>query len=739
MWALIKIIERLFTFYIHLINIIMKKQIISHAIVLFILHTIFIFSCSKNTETFQIEKQSNRPAWLDDIPLILVGGWDSEPATQRRWNYAAIDIIDAYEERMSEETVINLKEKGITLVINHYFKGYGIEGEYMESSRKFAELCHKHGIRVGVYISNTINHEKILSEEPRAQEWLVPDYSGQPVTYGRQTFRSIPYIGHPGYQKYIKKVLKKAIIEAKVDLIHFDNSCMYALPQFFHHPLAVEQFRDFLKNKYTADQLKNRFDLNNVMHIIPPKHTDFQGPLQDPLFQEWTDFRCHKTGEYLMEMRRYIKELNPNVVVESNPHGVTGLNTAWIRGIDWPRVLSPTEVFWNEGQNDPGVKANGALDNRIRTYKVGRIMNNLCFVRTAHDKLMMAEAMAYNQNCFGYVGDILGPKSWSEEVTRYINFFQHHFEYYKHTENIAPVAILRTFPTMAYSPYDTQYSTILFEQALIQNRIPFNIIFDLHLEKNLSEYKVLVLSDQDCMSDEQIQQIQAYVKAGGGLIITGNTSLYNEWRRRRHRLGLRDLFHEDLPYPPGAKMTRDQSTGIAFELYSHSSLTRELTGFTEKKIAEVRGQYGNGRVVYIPHVIPGLNKPSDTPPTGQYWKLPKNHQELVDAIRWASGEPFPIEIKAPLHVTMEWLWQRDKDRMLIHLVNYDTKNFPTVNNISVEMKIPDEKHIKEIIIFSPDVEVNFKGDKLFFHIINGWLKFSVPRLHMYNLVAILYE
>jgi hypothetical protein len=49
--------------------------------------------------------------------------------------------MKAYEERMSEETAIKLKEMGITVVITHYYKGYG----------------------------------------------------------GTQTFRKIPYIGHPGY------------------------------------------------------------------------------------------------------------------------------------------------------------------------------------------------------------------------------------------------------------------------------------------------------------------------------------------------------------------------------------------------------------------------------------------------------------------------------------------------------------------------------------------------------------
>lgn len=686
-----------------------------------------------------LEKSTQRPKWLDEIPLVVAGGWDSEPATQRRWGRLAIDYMNEYEKRMSEEAVIKLKEMGITVVITHYYKGYGIKGEeaYMENTRKFVEFCHKHDLHVGAYIGNTICYEQFLLENPKAKNWLVPDYLGEPVVYGgTQTFRKIPYIGHPGYQKYIKKVLKKAILEAKVDLIHFDNSVQYGRPRNFHHPLAIEQFRDFLRNKYTPEQLEDRFDFRNVKYILPPKFRGTPQPIQDPLFQEWTDFRCQKVGEYLMEMRRYIKKLNPDVVVESNPHGVKGINNPWTRGVDWPRILAPTEVFWSEGEGEPGVLENGSLVSRIRTYKTGRIMDNIGLVQLGHNRLMMAETMAYNQNCLGYIGALLSPNYWDEETIRYVKYFHDHFPYYKHTENFAPVAVLRTFPTMAYSSYDTQYSTILFEQTLIQMHIPFDIIFDQHLEEDISKYKVLVLANQDCMTDAQIERLGAFVEAGGGLVITGNSSLYNEWRRRRHRLGFRDLFQEDLPFPPGTKISQ-HPWSIDSKWYRHSSLVHELEGFTEEETGQIRGEYGKGRVAYINHIKPGLNKPSSTPPTSEYWKLPENFQELEDAVRWAAGEPLPIDVKAPYYVTMEWLWQMESNRMIIHLVNYDVQNQPIVNDISIRLKLAEGKQVKDINIFSPDTEV--KDGEVSYQTDNGWLCFSVPDLHIYNMIAIQYE
>lgn len=676
---------------------------------------------------------SQTTSWLDDMPIVVVGGWDSEPATQRRWNDVTVDYLNDYRQQNSEEAVIKMKEMGVTLVINHYFKGYGIEGEgaYMEDARKFAGLCHKHGIKAGAYFGDTFCYEQFFLENPKAIDWIVPDYLGEPVRYGgTQSFRMRPYIGHPDYQKYVKKVLKKAITEAKVDFIHFDNSCSFGLPQNFHHPLAIEHFRNFLRQKYSPEQLDDRFDFTDVSYVMPPKYRGTPQPVQDPLFQEWTDFRCQKVSEYLTEMARYIKELNPEVVVESNPHGVTGDNTAWTRGVDWPRILAPTEVFWSEGEGDPGVREDGSMATRIRTYKVGRTMKNKSLIQLGHNKLMMAETMAYNQNCLGYIGARLSVFHWDDDAIKNVRFFHDNFQYYRKTESIPETAILRTFPTMAYSSSDIQYSTILFEQTLIQTKIPFDIIFDRHLE-GLEKYKVLVLADQECMSDEQIEAVRKYVQNGGGLVITGRTSLYNEWRRRRNSLGLRDLFKEDLPYPPATKVSQGP-WAIDSKWYRHSSLIKDIEGFTDENKEMVRGEFGKGRVVYIPYVKPSGKKPSSLPPTNQYWKLPENYNALKDAVKWAAGNSLSLEVDAPLFVTMEWLRQPAENRTLIHLVNYDFRNNPIVKNINVRMALPGGKDLNEIIILSPD------RDKVTvpFQVREGSLYFTIPELQLYDLIAI---
>ena len=67
---------------------------------------------------------------------------------------------------------------------------------------------------------------------------------------------------------------------------------------------------------------------------------------------------------------------------------------------------------------------------------------------------------------------------------------------------------------MAFNNERPYQGTFLFEQALIQAKVPFDIIFDRHLT-DLSRYRVLVLADQECLSDEQMDQVRAFVNRGG--------------------------------------------------------------------------------------------------------------------------------------------------------------------------------------------------------------------------------
>ncbi len=625
-----------------------------------------------------------RPAWLRDEPLIIVGGWDDMPIFRRRVGGNPVWQEEDYRREHTEEAVEKLKELGVTMAVIHFYKGFGLaaEKEHMDDARRLAALCKKHGLRVGVYIGSTIAYETFLLEKPDATAWFVQPFLGRPVLYGDQTFRKRAYFMHPGYREYMKEVLRIAIQDLMVDLIHFDNTSMQAQAPIFLHPLAVSDFRDYLRKKYSPEMLKRRLGFSDVRYVEPPEVDRVPSVINDPMWQEWAGFRCAQLTAYYGEMEHVIRGLNPETAVECNPHsGISGHNTVWEQGIDYPELLSHMDVVWSEEGNEAGVTPDGILISKIRTYKMAQTLGNRIFTYTGATRAgttAIAEAMAYNPMTLGEVGGGLAGYETPEEERRYIRFYVSNFPLYRRAEHPADVAVLHSYASMAFNHDLPWQSSMLMEQALIQNRIPFDIIFDANL-RDLSKYRVLVLADQECLSDEQMESIRRFVNGGGGLVATELSSLYTPWRERRREFGLHDLFKIQTP------RWMPSRTG----------------GEEAPDIAPVRNTVGQGRVAYLARITPAIAKPAAAAMTSQYWKLPVNSQEVIAAVKWAAGDNLSLDVKAPQTVTAELTSQKDEGRFMIHLVNFD-KRAPVAGRIEVSLRIPEGKQVEQVTLLSPD-------------------------------------
>lgn len=78
--------------------------------------------------------------------------------------------------------------------------------------------------------------------------------------------------------------------------------------------------------------------------------------------------------------------------------------------------------------------------------------------------------------------------------------------------------------------------------ALLKARIPYVPVHVDHVEREGSGLAALVLPNLGSLSDAQAASIRRFVEQGGGLLATGQTSLYDEWGDRRPDFALADLF-----------------------------------------------------------------------------------------------------------------------------------------------------------------------------------------------------
>src|SRR6185437_13577687 len=263
-----------------------------------------------------------------------------------------------------------------------------------------------------------------------------------------------------------------------------------------------------------------------------------------------------------------------NVVVEINCNGIDGDNSAWTAGVDRRRLLPHTQAFWSEAPNQPEYLPDGRLISFIRTYKMARAYRNTALNYISESEASMGECLAFNQT----IGSA-GQYPLNPEMVKYISFYRRKRDFYAGTKDVATIAVFRSYPSLTYHNSRAQLSAILAEQALIQARIPFHLILGENLgELSPSHCKALVLPDTECLSDEQLAFIREFVEAGGGLIATGRTGLYDTWRRLRIKRGFERLLE-------------NQAHGSAYE--------EEVASVKIPPAPPQRNQIGRGRAVYI--------------------------------------------------------------------------------------------------------------------------------------------
>jgi hypothetical protein len=302
--------------------------------------------------------------------------------------------------------------------------------------------------------------------------------------------------------------------------------------------------------------------------------------------------------------------------------------------------------------------------------------------------------------------------------------------------------------------------------ALIEARIPFEMVHDRKLEADqVDQFKLLILPNIAAMSEAQCEQLRQYVRRGGSVLATLETSLYDEWGGRRADFGLADLFGVSFHGGPAGPMQNSylrvesetrhpilaglEDAGriingvwrlevAAREPFPNPPLTlipsypdlpmekvyprRPQTDIAEVYLRELRG----GRVAYFPWDIDRT-----------FWEvLCTDHGRLLrNTVEWALNEEHPVRVTGPgvLDVT---LW-RQRDSMTVHLVNLTNpmmmkgpfRELIPVGEQKVRVRLPEGKRARGVRLLAAESAPPAEES-------GGWLSLSVPSVLDHEIVAI---
>jgi hypothetical protein len=622
--------------------------------------------------------------WLTHEPIeFLIRRGDKTP-----------DLAEHYRLMCDLENIKRMAAAGVRWGRIFFYKGFGLQFEkaHVDVARRVADQMHGLGMKVSLYVGGTMFVETLYKEVPEAESWEQRDSFGQPVPYGGQPFRHFACPNEPAYRAYIKRVLDIAVNEFHADELAFDNFVLQEEPKSCRCPRCMKAFSEFLQERYpNKQQVMKRFGQPDVdaVRIKPwqsPNEPDRLTTLNDPILQEWTRFRCQSLAHSAADLYGYVKSQNPDVACLFNIKGVYSFNRYWAAGVYHPMFANHIDIMaFDTGGYDARIDpATGALVSQIRSYKVARRIGTSCEDAFADDiRAAVHMSFGYQKPIRGNIAAPDGSEAYNV-FTPLVEFFREFNDrFYTETENVADVAVLHNWPSMAYSINATAIPVTLMEQVLIQYKVPFDILFDEHLDR-LGNYAAVILAGQECVSDDQFQTLLDYVRNGGTLILTGNTGQYNEWRQPR----------DANPLLPARRE-------------------------------------GRGQIVYISEIVRADGSKHIARMVPSQWVLPKNHKEIYQAIVGALPKGLSITTQAPLTTVMELLVRPKSQETIVHFVNFDRKK--TLAPFGVEVRNPFSSPAKAVTCYSPDAD---EPAKLNFQERRGRAKFTVPASRIYTMIVI---
>ena len=312
--------------------------------------------------------------------------------------------------------------------------------------------------------------------------------------------------------------------------------------------------------------------------------------------------------------------------------------------------------------------------------------------------------------------------------------------------------------------------TLGWYQALVEARIPFEMVHDQLLDAaHADRFKTLILPNIAALSDAQCEELRAYVRRGGSLVATYETSLYNERGEKRKDFGLADLFGvafkgsgERQMHNSYLRLETDPATGKRHPLLAGLEDAPRIINGTQRLEVEARRPFPHPPLTLIPSypdlpmekVYPRVEKtdiaevylresgqsrvvyfPWDIDRT--FWEvLCADHGKLLqNAITWATNEDPPVRVTGPgvLDVTV---W-RQPASLTVHLVNLTNpmmmkgpfRELIPVAEQKISVRLPEGAHAKSVQLLAAEksLPVEQEGD---------YLTATVPSILDHEIVAI---
>lgn len=596
------------------------------------------------------------------------------------------------------------------------------QAQYLGGRDLFGEICraaHEDGLVVFARMDSNRAHEELYRAHP---DWFAVDARGTPHKAG-DLF--VTCINGPYYEQHIPAILRE-IIER-------------------YHP---EGFTD---NSWSGLGRGTICYCENCRRKFRER-----GGKEIPARKNWNDAAYREWIRWNYDRRLEIWDLNNRTTkAAGGPECIwAGMNSGSVTGQcqsfrDYKGICERADIIMLDHQarsDASGFQNNGEAGKLIHgllgwdklipesmaMYQAGRPTFRVSSKPAAEARMWMLDGIAGGlQPWWHHVGAYHEDRRMYHTAEPVYRWHKEHEEFLVDRSPVATVGVLWSQQNTDFFGRDDADLFVELPwrgvtQALICARIPYLPVHLDHLERDASQLKLLVLPNLGALSDEQVANVRRFVQRGGGLLATGETSLFDQWGDRRPDFALAELFgaHVDLPGTVREESARRRiATDTAHtylrilperrarvdgpQLGDEPPVTRErhpvLRGFEETDILPYGGALDALRVdpagqvlltfvpqfpIYPPETawmrepktdLPGLilnatpgggrvaYLPADIDRRFARDNLPDHGDLLANLLRWAAREEIPLAVDGP--GLLDCQLYRQPGRLILHVVN----------------------------------------------------------------------
>lgn len=375
-------------------------------------------------------------------------------------------------------------------------------------------------------------------------EWFVHNRQGRPLEYNG-TYQAC--VNGGWYQQYAFDIISEALGRYDVDGVFFN---------MFGYRTTTYSGEDF--GICVCENCQRRF--RQMYGKALPEREDFACEA----YPDYVEFKDRTSRELSGRIYDHIKAVNPRVAMS----GQRGKND-FIR-MEVQRAVDRTQPEWPYQSGEQARWARAYAPEKMAASTATNFIDfawRFVSETGAYQELRMAQQLASGATLDYYLLGVMDQqdKKAFPAIERLYKWHARNEEHYTGLSSAARVGLYHSFGTNAYrGRTDARTAGAqAFRGAyrmLLEARIPFDFISDEKLaETDLDRYRAIVMPNVACISDGEAATLDAWVKAGGLLIATGETGLYDERGVRREKPAL-----ESLPIRERLTMRRDMR-GAYFE------------------------------------------------------------------------------------------------------------------------------------------------------------------------------